>query len=64
MGVGMGEDFDPWVQPVLVPDLKFHGCWCEFLFQPAGDPPPDPKSSSFFILHKNDYDIIVVILNK
>jgi hypothetical protein len=47
MGVGMGEDFDPWVQPA--PDPKFRGCMCGFLFQPAGDPHPsrNPVHSLF-----------------
>jgi hypothetical protein len=34
MGVGIGEDFNPWVQPAL--DLMFCGCGCRFLFHPAG----------------------------
>jgi hypothetical protein len=29
---GMGEDFDPHVQPA--PDPKFHGCGCGFYFNP------------------------------
>jgi hypothetical protein len=37
MGVGMGEDFDQWVQPV--PDPKFRGCG--FLFQSTGDSHPN-----------------------